>query len=99
MTANDPESAPDPLPYRFVGAEKRVLLWDWHPADGRKGLVALLKASTAFVVRADGWVSADDQKVSARLETFMSNACGDNDYVASGDLHRLSLVSTKTQHS
>jgi hypothetical protein len=87
------------LPQRFRDAEERVLLWYRNTADRRYGLVALLKAPTAFVVRPGWWISANDQKVSARLGTFMPNACGYNDDVACGDLHRLSFVSAKTQHS
>jgi hypothetical protein len=83
------------LPDRFVGAEERVFLWHRNPPDGRDGLVVLLKASTAFVVRASRWVSADDQKVTARLETFMPNACWHNNHVASSDLYRFSFVSSQ----
>src|SRR5947207_6750051 len=81
-----------------MGPKERVLLGYRNPADGCDGLVALLKASTAFVVRAVGRIGANDQKIPARLQRFVSNTCGHNNYIASGDLHRLSFVSAKAQH-
>jgi hypothetical protein len=82
-----------------MGPKERVLLWHRNPADGCDGLVALLKASTAFVVRAVGWIGTDDQKIPARFQTFVPHTCRHNDYVASGDLHSLSFVSPEAQHS